>query len=135
MFIPSNESSRLSLSLGYYRVLKNKYDFEQEQLQSPTIMIINQIKQGTYLSATQNDEIRHLLEKIYETNRQLIDRADLKTQAILEKEWNELQKSSTDIDIHIKQRSATLVSVRNERVSSWPADHSSFLSDEGFVSL
>jgi hypothetical protein len=108
--------------------LKNKYDFEQEQLQSPTMMIINQIKQGTYLSATQNEEIRHLLEKIYETNRQLIDHSDLKTQSILEKEWSDLQKSSSDIDIHIKQRSDTLVSVRDfgrKRRDGRSEDHSS----------
>ena len=78
-------------------------------------MIINQIKQGTYLSATQNDEIRHLLEKIRETNRQLIGHSDSKTQSILEKEWSDLLKSSSDIDIHIKQRSDILVSVRDER--------------------
>ncbi|CAF3642062.1 unnamed protein product [Rotaria sp. Silwood1] len=36
---------------NYYRLLKNKYEFEQEQLRSPTINLINQIKQGTYLNS------------------------------------------------------------------------------------
>ena len=52
------------------------------------------------------------LEKIYEANRCLIKYSDAKTQMILEKEWNDLQRSANDIDINIKQRSDTLVSVK-----------------------
>ncbi|CAF5039812.1 unnamed protein product, partial [Rotaria sp. Silwood1] len=96
---------------SYYRLLKNKYDLEQEQLQSPTINLINQIKQGTYISVTKNEELKNLLEKIYETNRKLITYSDNKTQAILEKEWNDLQKSANDIDINIKSKSETLITV------------------------
>ncbi len=97
---------------SYYRLLKTKYELEQEQLQSPTIVIINQIKQGTYSNATQNEELRHLLDKIHEINRRLIAQSDVKTQTILEKEWNDLQRSASEIDINIKQRSDTLVTVR-----------------------
>ncbi|CAF2655446.1 unnamed protein product [Rotaria sp. Silwood2] len=96
---------------SYYRLLKSKYELEQEQLQSPTIALINQIKQGNYLSATQNEELKNLLEKIYETNRRLIAHSDVKTQTILEKEWNDLQRSANEIDINIKQRSETLITV------------------------
>ncbi|CAF3496121.1 unnamed protein product [Rotaria sp. Silwood1] len=96
---------------SYYRLLKNKYDLEQEQLQSPTINLINQIKQGTYISVTKNEELKNLLEKIYETNRKLITYSDNKTQAILEKEWNDLQKSANDIDINIKSKSETLITL------------------------
>jgi hypothetical protein len=96
---------------NYYRLLKSKYEFEQEQLQSPTIIIINQIKQGTYSSAMKNEELKNLLEKIHEINRRLIASSDVTTQAILEKEWNDLQRSANEIDIHIKQRSDTLVAV------------------------
>ncbi len=52
-----------------------------------------------------------LLEKIYETNRRLIKHSDVKTQMILEKEWNDLQKSIHGIDLNIKQRCDTLVTV------------------------
>ena len=96
---------------SYYRLLKKRYEHEQEQLQSPTIMIINQLKQGTYLNPTHNEDIKHLLEKIYDTNRRLMTYSDVKTQAILEKEWNDLQKSANDIDLHIKQRSEVLITV------------------------
>jgi hypothetical protein len=97
---------------SYYRLLKAKYESEQEQLQAPTIIVINQIKQGTYLSATQNDELRHLLEKIHDINRRLIANSDAKTQTILETEWNDLQRSANEIDINIRQRSDALVTVR-----------------------
>lgn len=96
---------------NYYRLLKNKYEFEQEQLQSPTITMINQIKQGSYTNAIQNDELRHLLEKIHDINRRLIAHSEPKTQSILEKEWSDLQRSANEIDINIKQRSDTLVTV------------------------
>jgi hypothetical protein len=96
---------------NYYRLLKTKYEIEQEHLQSPTIILINQIKQGSYSTTTQNEELKHLLEKIYETNRRLIAHSDTKTQTILEKEWNDLQRSATEIDLNVKQRSDTLVTV------------------------
>ncbi|CAF0984495.1 unnamed protein product, partial [Rotaria sordida] len=94
---------------NYYRLLKNKYEFEQEQLYLPTIALINQIKQGTYLNSIQNEELKNLLEKIYEINRRLIAYSDIKTQTILEKEWNDLQKSANEININIKQRFETLI--------------------------
>ena len=96
---------------SYYRLLKSRYELEQEQLKSPTIVIINQIKQGTYSSAVQNDELKHLLNKIYETNRRLVTYSDVKTQGILEKEWNDLQRSANDMEINIKQRLETLIAV------------------------
>jgi hypothetical protein len=96
---------------NYYRLLKTKYELEQEGLQSPTIVLINQIKQGSYSTTTQNEELRHLLEKIYEINRRLIAHSDIKTQTVLEKEWNDLQRSSDEININIKQRSDVLVTV------------------------
>ena len=96
---------------SYYRLLKSKYELEQEQLQSPTIAMINQIKQGNYINATQNEELRHLLEKIHEINRRLVAHSEPKTQSILEKEWSDLQRSANEIDIDIKQRSDTLVTV------------------------
>ncbi len=96
---------------NYYRLLKTKYDFEQEQLHSPTISIINQLKQGTYSNTTHNEELKHLLEKIHEINRRLITYSDIKTQTILEKEWNDLQRSANEIDINIKQKSDTLITV------------------------
>jgi hypothetical protein len=98
---------------SYYRLLKTKYESEQEQLQSPTILLINQIKQGTHSNVTQNDELKHLLEKTHEINRRLRANSDVKTQTILEKEWNDLQKSANEIDINIKQKSDTLVMVGN----------------------
>jgi len=97
---------------NYYRLLKNKYEYEHEQLQTPTIHLINQIKQGTYSSELQNDELKDLLEKIYETNQKLLTYSDSKTQIILENEWNDLQKSASEIDINIKQRSDILITVR-----------------------
>jgi hypothetical protein len=97
---------------SYYRLLKAKYESEQERLQAPTITVINQIKQGTYLVATQNEELRHLLEKIHDINRRLISYSDTTTQTVLETEWNDLQKSVNEIDINIKQRSDALVTVR-----------------------
>lgn len=96
---------------SYYRLLKSKYECEQEQLKNPTINLINQIKQGSYLSTTQNDELKNLLEKIYEINRRLIAHSDIKTQTILEKEWNDLQRSANEIDINFKDRSETLLTV------------------------
>jgi hypothetical protein len=96
---------------NYYRLLKTKHDFEQEQLHSPTIIIINQLKQGIYSNTTHNEELKHLLEKIHEINRRLITHSDIKTQTILEKEWNDLQRSANEIDINIKQKSDTLITV------------------------
>jgi hypothetical protein len=75
------------------------------------MIVINQIKQGHYSSTTQNEELRHLLEKIHEINRRLSANSDTKTQAVLEKEWNDLQRSAGEIDINIKQRSDTLITV------------------------
>ena len=55
---------------NYYRLLKGKYEIEQQQLQTPTINIINQIQtRNSYSTTTQNEELKHLLEKIYEINR------------------------------------------------------------------
>jgi len=96
---------------NYYRLLKTKYDFEQEKLHSPTIIIINQLKQGSYSNTTHNEELKHLLEKIHEINRRLITHSDIKTQTILEKEWNDLQRSANEIDINIKQKSDILTTV------------------------
>ncbi|CAM4803210.1 unnamed protein product [Rotaria magnacalcarata] len=95
----------------YYRLLKSKYELEQENLQAPTLGVLNQIKQGTYLNATNNEELKNLLEKLYETNRRLISYSDIKTQAILEKEWHDLQKSVNEIDIDINQRSEALIAL------------------------
>ncbi|CAF3964495.1 unnamed protein product, partial [Rotaria sordida] len=94
---------------NYHRLLKNKSEIEQKDLQTATINIINQIKQGSYITIHQNEELKNLLEKIYETNRRLIKHADTKTQAILEKELNDLQKSIHDIDFNLKQKRETLV--------------------------
>lgn len=52
-----------------------------------------------------------LLDKIYQTNRQLIKHSDIKTQMILEKEWNDLQKSVREIDSNLKHKSDALVTV------------------------
>jgi len=97
--------------LGYYRLLKGKCEIEQQELQTATINLIHQIKQGSYTTTIQNEELKNLLEKIYELNRRLIKHTDIKTQAILEKEWNDLQKSIHEIDINIKQKCDTLVTV------------------------
>ena len=91
--------------------MKHKYEYEQEQMQSPNISFINQLKQGSYSSSTRHEDIDNLLEKIFQTNRHLIDCSDGKTQAILEKEWNDLQKSVNEIELHLKQRTETLLSV------------------------
>ncbi|CAF3482671.1 unnamed protein product [Rotaria sp. Silwood1] len=96
---------------NYYRLLKNKCELEQKELQTATINIISQIKQGSYTTINQNEELKNLLEKIYETNRRLIKHADTKTQAILEKELNDLHKAIHDIDINIKQKRETLVTL------------------------
>jgi hypothetical protein len=110
-FLLFHLNSFLSLSIGYYRLLRGKCEIEQQELQSATIHIINQIKQGSYTTTIQNEELKILLEKIYETNRRLIRHSDIKTQMILEKEWNDLQKSIHEIDLTIKQRCDTLVTV------------------------
>ncbi len=99
-------------SLGYYRLLKGKSEIEQQELHTATINIINQIKQGSYTTTIQNEELKILLEKIYETNRRLIKHSDVKTQTILEKEWNDLQKSIHEININTKQKCDTLMTVR-----------------------
>ncbi|CAF3077809.1 unnamed protein product [Rotaria sp. Silwood2] len=96
---------------NYYRLLKSKCEIEQKELQTATINIISQIKQGSYTTINQNEELKNLLEKIYETNRRLIKHADAKTQAILEKELNDLHKAIHDIDINIKQKRETLVTL------------------------
>ncbi|CAF3242342.1 unnamed protein product, partial [Rotaria sp. Silwood2] len=97
--------------LEHYHLLKSKCEIEQKELQTATINIISQIKQGSYTTINQNEELKNLLEKIYETNRRLIKHADAKTQAILEKELNDLHKAIHDIDINIKQKRETLVTL------------------------
>ncbi|CAF3475042.1 unnamed protein product [Rotaria socialis] len=79
--------------------------------EAPTLGVLSQIKQGTYLNATNNEELKNLLEKLYETNRRLISYSDVKTQAILEKEWHDLQKSVNEIDVDINQRSEALIAL------------------------
>ncbi|UJR37453.1 hypothetical protein I4U23_030156 [Adineta vaga] len=96
---------------NYYRLLKAKYEREQEHLQTPTTHFIEQIKQGTYSSEIPNDELKDLLNKIYEINRKLLSHSDAKTQFVLEKEWNDLQKSADEIAINIKQRSDILITL------------------------
>jgi hypothetical protein len=56
--------------------------------------------------------LKNLLEKIHETNRHLIKHSDAKTQIILEKEWNDLQKSIHDMNFNTKQKCDILISVR-----------------------
>ena len=60
---------------------------------------------------SQTEEMKILLDKIYQTNRQLIKHSDIKTQMILEKEWNDLQKSVREIDSNLKHKSDALVTV------------------------
>ncbi|CAF3855305.1 unnamed protein product, partial [Adineta steineri] len=96
---------------NYYHLFKIKYEYEQEQLQKPTIVLINQIEQGTYRSGLENDELKDLLDKIYEINRKLRIHSDMNTQIILEKEWNDLQKSANEINMNIKQRSDILLTL------------------------
>jgi hypothetical protein len=91
--------------------LKGKCGIKQQELETANIHKINQIKQGSYVTTIQNDELKNLLEKVYETNRRLIKHSDAKTQAILEKEWNDLQKSIHEIENDVKQKSDTLVKV------------------------
>ncbi|UJR08743.1 hypothetical protein I4U23_013000 [Adineta vaga] len=94
---------------NYYRLLKIKCEKQQQELQTATISKITQIKQGSFVTSIDNDELKALLDKIYETNRHLIKHSDVKTQGILEKEWNDLQKSIHEIQINIKQKCDTLV--------------------------
>ncbi|CAF1494179.1 unnamed protein product, partial [Rotaria sordida] len=101
----------------YYRLLKSKNEIEQKELQIATINIINQIKQGSYITINQNEELKNLLEKIYETNRRLIKHADTKTQIILEKELNDLQKSIHDINFNLKQKRETLATNKNRELT------------------
>ena len=111
-------NSSLSLCVGYYRLLKGKCQIEQQELQTATINLMQQIQQGTYISTVGNDELKTLLEKLYQTNRRLVRHSDTKTQLTLEKEWNDLQKSSEDIESSIKQRCDVLrtVSVANHSI-------------------
>ncbi|CAF4175035.1 unnamed protein product, partial [Rotaria sordida] len=102
---------------NYYRLLKSKNEIEQKELQIATINIINQIKQGSYITINQNEELKNLLEKIYETNRRLIKHADTKTQIILEKELNDLQKSIHDINFNLKQKRETLATNKNRELT------------------
>ncbi|CAF1544465.1 unnamed protein product, partial [Rotaria sordida] len=53
----------------------------------------------------------YLEKKIYEINRRLITYSDIKTKIILEKEWNDLQRSANKININIKQRSEILITL------------------------
>ncbi len=91
--------------------MKGKCGLQQQELEKANIHKINQIKQGSSVTTIQNDELKKLLEKVYETNRRLIKHSDTKTQAILEKEWNDLQKSIHEIETDVKQKSDTLVKV------------------------
>ncbi|CAM2712242.1 unnamed protein product [Rotaria socialis] len=93
---------------SYHRLLKDKCDAEQKELQAATINIINQMKQGSLKTNVDNDELRSLLEKIYDINRTLIRNSDAKAQVILEKELNDLQKSIHQVDSTIKQKRETL---------------------------
>lgn len=97
---------------GYHRLLKSKSENEQKELQTATINIITQMKQGTYISSTQNDELKNLLEKIYDLNRTLIRNSDIKTQTILQNELNDLQKSIHQVDLNIRQKREALSKVR-----------------------
>ena len=98
--------------VGFYRLLKGKCENEQRELQTATIDTVKQIKQGSYVITVQNDELKILIEKIYQTNRQLMKHSDIKTRTILEKEWNDIQKSINEIDSNIKQKSEILFKVR-----------------------
>ncbi|CAF1053347.1 unnamed protein product [Adineta ricciae] len=97
---------------NYYRLLRNKCEKQQQELQTANISKIAQIKQGSYVTTIDNDELKALLDKIYEANRRLIKHSDVKTQAVLEKEWNDLQKSLHEIQMNIKQKCETLVQHR-----------------------
>lgn len=99
------------LCLGYYRLIKGKCQIEQQELQTATINLMQEIQQGTYVSTVGNEELKSLLEKLYQTNRRLIRHSDTKTQLTLEKEWNDLQKSIDEIESSIKQRCDALRSV------------------------
>ena len=94
--------------------MRNKCEKQQQELQTANISKIAQIKQGSYVTTIDNDELKTLLDKIYEANRRLIKHSDVKTQAVLEKEWNDLQKSLHEIQMNIKQKCETLVQVRFE---------------------
>lgn len=98
--------------------MRNKCEKQQQELQAANISKITQIKQGSYVTTVDNDELKALLDKIYEANRRLIKQSDAKTQAVLEKEWNDLQKSLHEIQMNIKQKCETLVQVRFEVLSS-----------------
>ena len=102
--------------LDYYRLLKSKYEWEQEQLQAPTVHVIHQIQQGNYASATHDEEIQRLFEQIREINRRLSAQSDAKTQSVLTKEWNDLQQSASNADVQLKKRSDALLMV-SRRVS------------------
>lgn len=97
---------------NYYRLLKAKYDRDHERMHAPTMLVINQIKQGSHARESDNGELKVLLERIYESNRKLHACADAKTQAILDNEWSDLQKSGDDATVNIKQRSDALMTVR-----------------------
>ena len=101
----------LSLGIGYHRLLKGKCHIEQQELQTATISLMQQIQQGTYTSSVGNEELRSLLEKLYQMNRRLIRHSDTKTQLTLEKEWTDLQKSVDEIESNIKQRYEALRTV------------------------
>lgn len=106
------------LCVGYHRLLKGKCQIEQQELQTATISLMQQIQQGTYVSTVGNEELKSVLEKLYQTNRRLVRHSDTKTQLTLEKEWNDLQKSIEDIESSIKQRCDALraVSVDNHSI-------------------
>lgn len=70
------------------------------------------MKQDSYTPTSQNDELKSVLEKIYETNRRLVRHSDIKTQSILEKELTDLQRSTHDIELNIRQKRETLYTVR-----------------------
>ncbi|CAM4836468.1 unnamed protein product [Rotaria magnacalcarata] len=93
---------------SYHRLLKDKCEAEQKELKVATINIINQMKQGSFKTNVDNDELKSLLEKIYDINRTLIRNSDAKTQVILEKELNDLQKSIHQVASTIKQKRETL---------------------------
>ncbi|CAF3725966.1 unnamed protein product [Adineta steineri] len=94
---------------NYHRLLKSKCEIQEQELRTANINKINQIKQGSYIISIDNDELKKLLEQIYEANRRLIKQSDVKTQIILEKEWNDLKKTIQDLEINIKQKSDILV--------------------------
>ncbi|CAF0817762.1 unnamed protein product [Didymodactylos carnosus] len=101
----------------YYRLLKQKYEQTTSTTittstdQSTTMLTLNQIKQGNFPTLKNNDEMKHLLERIYDVNRRLITHSDANTVIILEKEWIDLEKSANDIEINLKHRRETLITL------------------------